>query len=145
MRFKVKERSTDRAFREYILKRDEYTCQRCQRTYRQNDCGGLQVSHFWSRRHENTRFDPANCILLCFGCHMLWGHGDERQAYIDFMKKRLGEEGFQLLDARAHTYKKRDDRLDELGIKNLMLELENKRLKADKKFWISLTAGGNNY
>jgi len=76
---------------------------------------------------------------------MLWGHGDERQAYIDFMKKRLGEEGFELLAARAHEYKKRDDRLDELGIKNLMLELENKRLKADKKFWISLTAGGNNY
>jgi len=40
------------------------------------------------------------------------------------MRKRLGDRGFDLLDVRAHTYKKRDDKLDKIIIEQLIKELE---------------------
>ena len=36
------------------------------------------------------------------------------------MRKRLGDKGFDLLMVRAYTYKKRDDKLDEIVIKELL-------------------------
>ena len=36
------------------------------------------------------------------------------------MKRKLGDTGYDLLDVRAHTYKKRDDKLDEIVIKELL-------------------------
>ena len=119
---KVKERKTDKLFRQYIRKRDNFTCQRCQREY--PDGGrGLHVSHYWGRARENTRFDPENCIALCYGCHMIWGHGDGRGDYVSFMKKRLGDKGYDLLQVRAYAYKKRDDKLDEIVIRELLKEV----------------------
>ncbi len=121
---KITERKTDKLFRKYIRKRDNYTCQRCRKEYDPQHCRGLQVSHYWSRSRENTRFDPENCILLCYGCHQFqWGHGDGRQEYTDFMKQKLGEDRFNWLDVRAHTTKKRDDAMDMVVIKELLKEL----------------------
>jgi len=121
MSFKVKLRKTDRLFRKYILKRDNYTCQRCGHKYNPSDnLQGLHVSHYWGRGRENTRFDPENCLLLCFNCHRIWGHGDGRQGYTDFMKQRLGEQGFLMLEIRAHQYQKRDDILMEIYITQLL-------------------------
>ena len=114
-------RKADRLFRQYILKRDDYTCQRCRRQYRQDeDLQGLHVSHYWSRVRENTRFDPDNCVLLCYGCHRIWGHGDGWPEYTDFMKRKLGERGFYLLAARAQECKKKDDALMTIYIKQLL-------------------------
>jgi len=120
----MKLRKTDTLFRKFLLLRDEYTCQRCRRQYQPDNCRGLQVSHYWGRSRENTRFDEENCILLCWGCHQLWGHGDLRVAYESYMRAKLGEDGFDLLEARAYTYKKRDDKLDELAIKALLKEVQ---------------------
>lgn len=118
-------RKTDRLFRQYILLRDGYTCQRCGSTYDAvgDSLRGLHVSHYWGRGRENTRFDPDNCILLCWGCHRLWGHGDGRNDYMKFMVKKLGQHRFDELEARAYMAKKRDDELDVLGIKQLLAEL----------------------
>ena len=121
--FRIKLRPTDRLFSKYIRKRDDYTCQRCRKTYEPN-AKGLECSHYWGRGRENTRFDPLNCIALCTGCHRIWGHGDGRDEYRDFMLKKLGRKGFDSLDARAHTHKKRDDNLDRIAIAVLIKELE---------------------
>ena len=117
-------------FSKYIRTRDGWECLACiaerggSKDYRFNS-QGLECSHFWGRGHENTRFDPENCIALCTYHHRFaWGHGDGRQAYTDFMKKRLGERGFDLLDVRAHTYKKKDNKLDKIIIEQLIKELE---------------------
>jgi hypothetical protein len=117
---KIKLRKTDILFSKYIRKRDKFTCQRCGQVY--PDGGrGLHCSHYWGRGRENTRFDPENCITLCWGCHRIWD-GDGRGDYRDFMVKRLGQEGYDLLDIRAHTRKDRDDKLDEIVIKELLKE-----------------------
>ena len=121
---KIKLRKTDTLFSKLIRQRDNYTCQRCRKEY--PDGGrGLHTSHYWGRSRENTRHDTENCIALCFGCHQLWGHGDGRDEYSSFMRKRLGDKGFDLLMVRAYTYKKRDDKLDEIVIIELLKEGNN--------------------
>lgn len=123
-------RKTDILFSEYIRTRDGWVCLACmaERGYSKDysfDSQGLECSHYWGRDRENTRFDPENCIALCFYHHRFdWGHGDGRQKYTDFMKQRLRERGFDLLDIRAHTSKKRDDKLDKIEIEQLIKELE---------------------
>ena len=54
---------------------------------------------------------------------MIWGHGDGRGDYIAFMRERLGDKGYDLLELRAHLYKKRDDKLDEIVIRELLKEV----------------------
>ncbi len=118
--FKVKLRKTDKLWSKYIRRRDNWTCQKCGRVYtgkKQN----LGVSHYWGRGRENTRFDEDNCISLCsLPCHQSWGHGDGRSEYTEFMKKRLGEQGYDDLMLRAHMRKDRDDVTDELYIRELL-------------------------
>jgi len=117
---KVKLRPTDKLFSKYIRKRDNYTCQRCRTVY-PNGGRGLHCSHYWGRGRENTRFDPENCIALCFGCHHIWG-GDGRDEYTEYMQNKLGDERFEHLRIRAHIYKRRDDALDMIAIKELLKE-----------------------
>jgi len=118
----VKLRKADSLFRKLILKRDNYTCQRCGSQYTPDNCRGLHVSHYWGRGRENVRLDPENVCLLCWGCHQLWGHGDRRCEYTDFMRRKLGDKGFDLLELRAHIYKKRDDAMDAIVMKELLKE-----------------------
>ena len=119
--FKVRLRATDRLFSKYIRSRDGWACLACgsrSKDYRE-DGQGLHCSHFWGRGHENTRFDPDNCISLCAYHHRLWAE-EERDCYKDFMINRLGRIGFDLLDVRAHLTKKRDDKLDAIIIRELL-------------------------
>lgn len=116
----MKLRKTDQLFRKYALKFYGYTCARCGKKYSEDDCRGLHVSHYWSRRHEATRFSLENTCLLCYSCHMRWGHGEERDQYKEYMLKRLSKEDYDRLEAEAHTYKKRDDKMDEIILKELL-------------------------
>lgn len=96
----------DRLFSLWIRKRDKFTCQRC---------GGkgesLQCSHFYGRVNESTRFEPDNCITLCYVCHKYFDETD-REAYRDFKLKQLGQRRFDLLKIQRHTYKKKDRKLE---------------------------------
>ena len=123
--FKTKLRKSDSLFRRYALKVYGYTCARCRRTYPSDNCRGLHVSHYWGRGRENTRHDIENVCLLCYGCHLRWGHGDQREQYTGERRQRLGDKGFDLLELRAYTYKKRDDKLDEIIIKELLKEVND--------------------
>jgi hypothetical protein len=124
----IKERKTDKMFSDLIRARDNWQCLACleekgeSKDYSENK-QGLHCSHYWSRRHENTRFDPENCISLCRYHHQFaWGHGDGRNEYTAFMIKRLGQQGFDMLNIRHTLTKKRDDKLDEIAIKYLKEE-----------------------
>ncbi len=111
--FKIKLRRSDKLWREYLIKIRPYVCVRCGKSGKQ-----LDVSHFWVRSHESTRFDMENCDFLChIPCHDLWGHGEERKDYEAFKIKQLGQEGFDRLMVRAHSRKKRDDKMDVLYLK----------------------------
>lgn len=116
----MKLRKTDRLFRKLVLQLENYTCARCRKPYEPDNCRGLHVSHYWGRGRENTRFDIENVCLLCYGCHLIWAHGDQRDDYKQYMIERLGKEGFDRLEARAYTHKKKDDVLNEVVIKQLL-------------------------
>ena len=92
------------------------------------DLKNLGVSHYWGRSHENTRFNLDNVICLCnFPCHAGengWEGEKKSGGYYDFMINKLGQEGFDLLELRAHTYKKRDDKMDKIILTEMLKELE---------------------
>jgi len=120
-----KTRKTDEMFSNYIRTRDGWKCLACAKSKDySNNRQGLHCSHYWGCGRENTRFDVENCISLCTYHHIYaWGHGDGRNEYTAFMIKRLGQEGFDKLDVRAHITKKQDDKLDKIAINELMKEV----------------------
>jgi len=119
----VKLRANDRKFSNYIRARDNWRCVACgdkSKDYSENR-QGLHCSHFFGRGRENTRFDPLNCVALCRHHHLYaWGHSDGRDEYKAYMIKRIGQDEFDKLEVRAHMTKKRDDKLDALGIEQLL-------------------------
>lgn len=117
---KIKIRQSDKLFREYILKTRKHFCEHCGRSY--PDGKGLEISHFFGRRSESTRYDPDNVDLCCSGCHRLF---HERPAdYSEWKKKKLGEKLFKELMVRANTIKKRDDKMTCLILKSLLKDFE---------------------
>lgn len=81
-----------------------------------SDPAKLQCSHYHGRAIKNTRYDPDNCIALCWFHHFkdkLLGfeyqkqqkhkHGHDGQ-YTLFMIKRLGQRRFNLLNARSRRH-----------------------------------------
>jgi hypothetical protein len=120
--FQVKLRTTDRLWTQYMRTKQDYTCQFCGRVYPVDNCRNLGVMHFWGRGHENVRFDEENTLCGCsIPCHRyLDTHKTE---FEEFMRKRLGQKAYDLLELRAHIYKKRDDRADTIIIKELLKEV----------------------
>lgn len=58
----------------------------------------LQCAHFHGRSRKSVRWDEDNCAGLCFGCHQyLDSHAMEK---VEWFKNYLGEEAFDLLNAR---------------------------------------------
>lgn len=119
---RIKLDKADVVFSEYIRRRDGACC----RCGRQGDgkhrIVGLQNSHFFGRKNENTRFDPENCDALCAGCHQFWG-SDNREDYRYFKLKQLGEDRFNALQVRANTFQKKDRYMSWLQAKALLKEL----------------------
>lgn len=108
---KITRDPADTAFSNYIRERDGWACRRCGKQYTQPTMG-LHCSHFMSRRHEGTRFDPENCDALCYGCHSYFGtHPYEHR---EWQIKLKGEDVVDRLRVRANTYKKRDRKLEKI-------------------------------
>lgn len=119
----IKLRKADVKFSKYIRTRDGWRCVRCSKQYIP-PTQGLQNSHFWGRGRENTRFDPDNCDALCFRCHQYWG-GDGREEYMAYKQAQLGERAYRDLKIRAFQYKKKDDKLILIWLK------QNERNRSD--------------
>ena len=110
MRIKIDK--ADTLFSKWIRNRDKWTCQRCHKTY-PDGYSGLNNSHYWGRGRESVRFEPDDCDALCFGCHMIW-EKDDRDSYKAFKIKQLGQKRYDSLEIQAHTYKKRDRKMEVL-------------------------------
>lgn len=76
-------------------------CEKCGRTT------SLQVSHFWGRRHEITRYDDDNCDVFCYACHQRFEENPGE--YTEWKKKKLGLQKYKELERRHNQYCKRDD------------------------------------
>lgn len=88
----------DKVFSDYIRERDGWECQRCFKQF-VPPTSGLHCSHFHSRGKWATRYDPQNCIALCYGCHRYMDkHNTEYETYkVD----QLGQGVFDALTLRA--------------------------------------------
>lgn len=99
----------DKYFSLWVRTRDGWTCQRCLKRY-EPPTSALHCSHFMGRAKENTRFEPLNATSLCYGCHIYFGsHPAE---HYEFQVKRLGQKVIDQLKLAAHTYKKKDRKLE---------------------------------
>ena len=126
---RIRLRKVDKLFSEYMRLYQDFTCQRCGKKYVFDGVvvGNLQnlgVSHYFGRSRENTRFDIENCDLLCsIPCHHYWG-GEGREEYKQHMIKKLGQERYDLLELQANTYKKRDDKMTEIILNEMLKQLK---------------------
>lgn len=90
-------------FSQWIRSRDGQKCVRCGKQT------NLTCSHFWSRIHSATRYDPDNCDALCWlPCHYTWEH-EKQGEYRDFKLKQLGKKRYEALEKRARSVMKRED------------------------------------
>lgn len=87
----------DSEFSKWIRARDR-VCARC------GTDKNLTNSHFWPRQHKSVRYDPLNCIALCWmPCHKYHWEKEKQGAYRDFMIQWLGEYEYKKLEYRAGT------------------------------------------
>lgn len=122
--FKVKIRKADKLFSLYIRERDGWKCVRCGKQHDKHS-KNFGVSHFWSRRHEATRFTPDNIDSMCnIPCHSEWeNEKKEGREYYNFKLRQLGKTQFDLLEAWHKKTVHKDDAMTLLYIKELMKEL----------------------
>lgn len=99
-------------FNRMVRERADWKCIRCGR-----DCseqkGLLHASHFWGVGFTATRFDFDNVDALCYPCHYgQLGTGWEyckQGDYRTYMIKKLGQEGYDALEAKARSQMKLAD------------------------------------
>lgn len=123
----IKIRPADTLFSNYIRQKAGWRCEYCGKLCKIDGewKWKLEASHYWSRSHENVRFDPRNVHALCFTCHKdLGGYTrSENGEYDLWMKKILGQKEYKLLKLEANRTGKKDDKLSILYIKELIKSL----------------------
>lgn len=83
----------------------------------------LQTSHFWGRVKKAVRWDEDNAVGLCGACHLYFtAHPAEHTRWY---KEHLGEQAYDLLEARAHIPQKPDEKALEIYLKSKIKELED--------------------
>jgi hypothetical protein len=124
--FKIKIRSADTAFSNYLRSKAKWKCVNpdCKYPYvsYENNHRGLEASHYFGRRHESVRFDEENVAPVCKSCHLRF-HQD-KEYHKKFMINRLGQQRFDLLTLRAYLRGNKDDAMTILAIKELMRDLK---------------------
>lgn len=108
---KIKIRTSDKLFSQYIRTRDGWTCRRCKTPYTP-PTQALHCSHFQGRGKEATRFEPLNADALCYGCHQYFtSHPGEHYAW---QVQTKGQNIVDRIVLASNGYKKRDDKLEAL-------------------------------
>src|SRR3990167_329747 len=105
----IKRRPADIKFSQYIRKLRNYICEVCGTRHdeKSKNCG---LSHFWPRSAESVRFDESNVEILCnIPCHQYFE--SHRTEYEQWKLKQMGKKAYNSLMLRAHTPKKKDDKL----------------------------------
>ncbi len=64
----IKITTADAALSKCVRERSAWTCDRCGAKHLENSAG-LHAAHWHSRGNWFTRFDSANLLALCYGCH----------------------------------------------------------------------------
>lgn len=97
----------DVLFSEFIRKRAMVRVNGCERCLAGKvDYKQLQTSHFWGRGRKSVRFNINNGSGLCGACHMYLDSFPKE--HVDWVKNRLGEDAFDMLEIQANTPQKPD-------------------------------------
>src|SRR3990167_515272 len=94
----IKRRPADILFSKYLRQKIGH-CEVC------GNKESIQVSHFYGRRHENTKFS------------------ENPNEYVEWKKRKLGEKRYKLLEIAVNTYRKKDDKLIILFLKQEIKKL----------------------
>lgn len=121
-------RSSDTAFSKYIRTRDDWTCRRC-KAYHEPPTMALHCSHYFGRTRESVRFDPDNCIALCYGCHHFW-EKEDREAYREYMIEWLGEDRHEALVIRSRMKGNRDDKMEAMIWREALKQIQKDKNKS---------------
>lgn len=100
---KIRIDKRDQVFSKLIRLRSRWNCDRCGRYFPQGH--GLQCSHFFSRRHQATRYDPDNAAAHCFTCHQQLG--ENPVAFAAWIRGYLGDVRYEALQERHRRIVKR--------------------------------------
>lgn len=120
---KTRRDKLDDVFSRLIRLRDGGTCQRCgaHESQKKIDC-----SHFWSRRHQATRYDPDNACAHCFTCHQYLGENPVE--FATWIENYLGFGRYQMLTEKHRQIVKRTKREKEELYAHLKSELRKLEL-----------------
>ena len=95
---RIKRNPLDILFSRYIRLRAKGRCDCCNREV---GFKALQTCHFYGRRYLSLRYDEENVSCLCFSCHRHFH--EQPKEFVEWFSKRLGEEKFNLLQARVRV------------------------------------------
>jgi len=84
----IKITTADAALSKCVRERSAWTCDRCGAKHQENSAG-LHAAHYHSRGNWFTRFDSANLLALCYGCHSFTAR--ERDEHRKTMLKYITE------------------------------------------------------
>lgn len=88
-------------FSRCVRERAGNRCEKCGRTAEQ---GRIDCSHFFSRRHNATRWEPLNAFAHCFQCHQYLGTNPVE--FVAWVEAKIGPAKVQWLrDRHAMTLK----------------------------------------
>lgn len=82
----------DDDFKEWIRQRDGHRCQHPLAGSKLDDqgCRGvLTCSHYIGRGNKSTRFDPLNCVTLCW-----WHHFKSKLVGFEYQKQTIEKHGW---------------------------------------------------
>ena len=83
----------------------------------------LQCAHLTGRWRKSTRYDEDNLVGICGGCHRVIDRDHTEKE--DFILRHLGQEGYDLLKARARTPARYlDENLISIYLKEQIKKLE---------------------
>jgi len=119
----------DKAVREYVKARDQYTCQTCGIHKDSTPLGQLDWSHKISRNNLFLRWNDSNQVSQCRKCHLDWGQGITKPMNLA-IDRLFGEGTSQLLEslARQHPIAK-GTYLDLVEFRLILEDTYKKRLK----------------
>ncbi len=100
----LKRDKLDKVISDLIRCRAGWHCERCKKYYPKGHRGGLECSHYYGRRGLSTRWHPPNLSSFCTGCHFHMGGAQDE--YTAFMRKELGDTGFEELVLPGNAVRK---------------------------------------
>lgn len=109
LRDRVTDKELDAACRALVFARDRHRCLHCGKQ------SNLQWAHVISRRYRSVRWDPANSMTLCAGCHLWWHH--QPVAAVLWWVGKFGQDAHDMLRLRLQHSGKTDRPLTLMWLK----------------------------